>query len=86
MHIDGLDDTLEYSLLAHKSRRCHEESLNRSLSPDKTVFSFYVFTGLAYSFMYVTISVVILQYFDKKKSFANGIALCGSGIHVLIII
>ena len=30
--------------------------------------------------MYVTISVSILQYFDKKKSFANGIAMCGAGI------
>ena len=33
--------------------------------------------------MYVTISVSILQYFDKKKSFANGIAMCGAGISML---
>ena len=34
--------------------------------------------------MYVPTSVIILQYFDKKKSFANGLAMCGSGKEIMI--
>ena len=41
------------------------------------------FPGAGGACMYVTVSVSILQYFDKKKSFANGIAMCGAGISML---
>lgn len=42
---------------------------------------FINFAGIGNSFMYVPISVSILQYFDDKKSLANGIAMSGSGMY-----
>lgn len=47
-------------------------------------FSFGVLSGLGFGLMYLPAIVSVSHYFDKKRSFATGIAVCGSGIGTFI--
>jgi MFS family permease len=43
-----------------------------------------VFAGLGLGFIYLPAIVMVTTYFDKKRAFATGIAVCGSGMGTLI--
>lgn len=47
-------------------------------------FSFGILSGLGFGLMYLPAIVSVSHYFDKKRSFATGIAVCGSGIGTFI--
>ncbi|XP_062588832.1 monocarboxylate transporter 12-like [Saccostrea cucullata] len=47
-------------------------------------FSFGVLSGLGFGLMYLPAIVSVSHYFEKKRSFATGIAVCGSGLGTFI--
>ena len=40
----------------------------------------YVISGIGFGLMYLPSIVIVGYYFDKKRAFATGLAVCGSGI------
>lgn len=46
--------------------------------------TFGVFAGFGLSLCYVASVVIVAYYFDKKRSFATGLSVCGSGIGTFI--
>jgi hypothetical protein len=49
-------------------------------SMEMLFITFGVIAGLGLSLCYVAAVVIVAYYFDKKRSFATGISVCGSGI------
>lgn len=49
------------------------------------MFSFGIVTGLGFGLMYLPAIVSVTMYFEKRRSFATGIAVCGSGIGTFIL-
>ncbi|XP_048745466.2 monocarboxylate transporter 9-like [Ostrea edulis] len=47
-------------------------------------FSFGILSGLGFGLMYLPAIVSVSHYFESKRSFATGIAVCGSGIGTFI--
>ncbi|KAK3095274.1 hypothetical protein FSP39_012542 [Pinctada imbricata] len=47
-------------------------------------FSFGILSGLGFGLMYLPAIVSVGYYFEKKRSFAMGLAVCGSGIGTFI--
>lgn len=47
-------------------------------------FTFGIFAGFGLSLCYVAAVVIVAYYFDKKRSFATGLSVCGSGIGTFI--
>ncbi|OWF56683.1 monocarboxylate transporter 7-like [Mizuhopecten yessoensis] len=47
-------------------------------------FSFGIMSGLGFGLMYLPAIVSVGHYFEKKRSFATGIAVCGSGVGTFI--
>lgn len=43
-------------------------------------FTFGIFAGFGLSLCYVAAVVIVAYYFDKRRSFATGLSVCGSGI------
>lgn len=46
--------------------------------------TFGILAGFGLSLCYVASVVIVAYYFDKKRSFATGLAVCGSGIGTFI--
>ena len=42
-------------------------------------------TGLGFGFIYLPAIVSVSMYFEKKRAFATGIAVCGSGLGTFIM-
>ena len=40
----------------------------------------HLLSGISFGLMYLPSIVIVGYYFDKKRAFATGIAVCGSGI------
>lgn len=53
-------------------------------SMEMLFITFGVIAGLGLSLCYVAAIVIVAYYFDKKRSFATGISVCGSGIGTFI--
>lgn len=49
-------------------------------SVEMLFLTFGVFAGFGLSMCYVAAVVVVAYYFDKRRSFATGLSVCGSGI------
>lgn len=47
-------------------------------------FTFGIFAGFGLSLCYVAAVVIVAYYFDKRRSFATGLSVCGSGIGTFI--
>lgn len=47
-------------------------------------FSFGILSGLGFGLMYLPAIVSVGHYFEKKRAFATGIAVCGSGLGTFI--
>ncbi|XP_015511773.1 uncharacterized protein LOC107218419 [Neodiprion lecontei] len=48
------------------------------------IFTFGVIAGFGLSLCYVAAVVIVAYYFDKRRSFATGLSVCGSGIGTFI--
>ncbi|XP_022916238.1 monocarboxylate transporter 12-like [Onthophagus taurus] len=55
-----------------------------SNSMEVLIITFGVFAGFGLSLCYVASVVIVAYYFDKKRSFATGLSVCGSGIGTFI--
>lgn len=53
-------------------------------SVEMLYFTFGVLAGFGLSLCYVAAVVIVAYYFDKKRSFATGLSVCGSGIGTCI--
>ncbi|KAK4874831.1 hypothetical protein RN001_014191 [Aquatica leii] len=53
-------------------------------STEMLYLTFGVLAGCGLSLCYVASVVIVAYYFDKKRSFATGLAVCGSGIGTFI--
>lgn len=49
-------------------------------SMEMLFFTFGILSGFGLSLCYVAAVVIVAYYFDKKRSFATGLSVCGSGI------
>lgn len=49
-------------------------------SVEMLCLTFGIFAGFGLSLCYVAAVVIVAYYFDKKRSFATGLSVCGSGI------
>ncbi|XP_055314632.1 uncharacterized protein LOC129575272 isoform X6 [Sitodiplosis mosellana] len=49
-------------------------------SVEMLCFTFGIFAGFGLSLCYVAAVVIVAYYFDKRRSFATGLSVCGSGI------
>ena len=48
-------------------------------------FTVGVLTGLGFGLIYLPAIVSVSIYFEKKRAFATGIAVCGSGLGTFIM-
>ena len=48
-------------------------------------FTVGVLTGLGFGLIYLPAIVSVSMYFEKKRAFATGIAVCGSGLGTFIM-
>lgn len=55
-----------------------------SNSMEMLFITFGVIAGVGLSLCYVAAVVIVAYYFDKRRSFATGISVCGSGIGTFI--
>lgn len=55
-----------------------------STSMEMLFVTFGVIAGVGLSLCYVAAVVIVAYYFDKRRSFATGISVCGSGIGTFI--
>lgn len=55
-----------------------------STSMEMLFITFGVIAGVGLSLCYVAAVVIVAYYFDKRRSFATGISVCGSGIGTFI--
>uniref|UniRef100_T1JKY7 Major facilitator superfamily (MFS) profile domain-containing protein n=1 Tax=Strigamia maritima TaxID=126957 RepID=T1JKY7_STRMM len=55
-----------------------------SESVELLYFTFGVMSGFGLALCYVAAVVIVAYYFDKRRSFATGLAVCGSGIGTFI--
>lgn len=53
-------------------------------SVEMLFFTFGIFAGFGLSLCYVAAVVIVAYYFDKRRSFATGLSVCGSGIGTFI--
>lgn len=53
-------------------------------SVEMLCLTFGVFAGFGLSLCYVAAVVIVAYYFDKRRSFATGLSVCGSGIGTFI--
>ncbi|XP_015597797.1 uncharacterized protein LOC107268974 [Cephus cinctus] len=53
-------------------------------SMELLIFTFGVVAGFGLSLCFVAAVVIVAYYFDKKRSFATGLSVCGSGIGTFI--
>ncbi|KAG7189710.1 hypothetical protein KM043_017378 [Ampulex compressa] len=53
-------------------------------SMEVLIFTFGVVAGFGLSLCFVAAVVIVAYYFDKKRSFATGLSVCGSGIGTFI--
>ena len=44
-----------------------------------------IFPGLGFGLIYLPAIVSVSVYFEKKRAFATGIAVCGSGVGTFIM-
>lgn len=55
-----------------------------STSMEMLFFTFGIVAGFGLSLCYVAAVVIVAYYFDKRRSFATGLSVCGSGIGTFI--
>lgn len=53
-------------------------------SVEMLCLTFGIFAGFGLSLCYVAAVVIVAYYFDKRRSFATGLSVCGSGIGTFI--
>lgn len=53
-------------------------------SMEMLFFTFGILAGFGLSLCYVAAVVIVAYYFDKRRSFATGLSVCGSGIGTFI--
>ncbi|XP_053994107.1 uncharacterized protein LOC128884629 [Hylaeus volcanicus] len=53
-------------------------------SMEVLIFTFGILAGFGLSLCFVAAVVIVAYYFDKKRSFATGLSVCGSGIGTFI--
>jgi len=53
-------------------------------SMEVLIFTFGIVSGFGLSLCFVAAVVIVAYYFDKKRSFATGLSVCGSGIGTFI--
>lgn len=56
-------------------------NLNVQLNVDQSNVAFFeiISQGIGYGFIYLPAIVMVASYFEEKRAFATGIAVCGSG-------
>lgn len=57
---------------------------SQSNSMEMLFLTFGILAGMGLSLCYVAAVVIVAYYFDKKRSFATGLSVCGSGIGTFI--
>ena len=50
------------------------------------ILEIYLILGFGLSLCYVAAIIVVAYYFDRRRSFATGISVCGSGVGKLELI
>lgn len=53
-------------------------------SVDYLIFTYGILGGIGFGFIYLPCIVMVQFYFDKKRAFATGICVCGSGLGAFI--
>ena len=54
--------------------------IKRILIGFEAVLDIYSILGFGLSLCYVAAIIVVAYYFDRRRSFATGISVCGSGV------
>ena len=52
---------------------------------DNNALNFFLISGLGFGLIYLPAIVSVSMYFEKKRAFATGIAVCGSGLGTFIM-
>ena len=60
--------------------------IQRILIGFEAVLDIYLILGFGLSLCYVAAIIVVAYYFDRRRSFATGISVCGSGVGKLELI
>ena len=52
---------------------------------DNNALNIFLISGLGFGLIYLPAIVSVSMYFEKKRAFATGIAVCGSGLGTFIM-
>jgi MCP family monocarboxylic acid transporter-like MFS transporter 14 len=52
---------------------------------ERFIFHMSIFSGIGFALMYLPAIVSVGLYFERKRAFAMGIAVCGSGVGTFVL-
>lgn len=61
------------------------QKVTTSYQYNHSALSFFLLTGIGFGLIYLPAIVCVAQYFEKHRSFATGLAVCGSGFGTFIL-